>query len=84
MLYRAADALQEIFYIYREHTFELDLEKIEVVEFDELRLLERERGKREKTPEAWDLIHPFPEVLVSCDIDKKAVLTYDAGEYAMA
>lgn len=66
-LYRAGDIVQRIFYVYREHTFNINITEVDKSE-DTMYLYEGKYGR--------DILSPFPYHLFHSEEDKRAALTY--------
>ena len=74
-LYRAGGILQEIFYAYREITFDKMFRKIERQGKD-LYMYEVEYD--------WQIPVPFPSALISSENERRAVLAYRSCDDALA
>ncbi|KAH7317881.1 hypothetical protein BKA65DRAFT_570420 [Rhexocercosporidium sp. MPI-PUGE-AT-0058] len=76
LLYRTADVLQEIFYIYREHVFDKNIAKIEQKD-GKLYIHDKDLRADVKTVQGeTDRIVSFPHEMCNTDEDKKAVLVH--------
>ncbi len=67
LLYRVGDIVQRIFYVYREHTFNINITEVDKNE-DTMYLYEGKYGR--------EILSPFPYHLFQSEEDKHAALTY--------
>lgn len=72
ILYRAADTIQRAWYVFREHTFDNNIKKIEE-DGKFLRLIDGPYDA--DIPKIGGHFFPFPNALVKNERDKKAILT---------